>query len=99
MDALPQADAILCRDGLVHLSHRDARAAVSNFRRSNAEWLISTTFTGRASNEDIHTGGWRPLNLALHPFDLGDPVEVLTENCTEEGGRWLDKALGVWRLR
>jgi hypothetical protein len=35
-DALPRCDAILCRDGLVHLSFANIERAVANFRLSGA---------------------------------------------------------------
>lgn len=43
-DPLPRADAILCRDCLVHLSFANIERAVDNFRRSGARWLVTTTF-------------------------------------------------------
>src|SRR5262249_51841119 len=43
-DALPAADLILCRDCLVHLSFENILRAISRFRASGAEWLLTTTF-------------------------------------------------------
>lgn len=97
-DPLPEADVVLCRDGLVHLSFRDARAALANFRASGASWLLATTFPCLAENRDALTGEWRPLNLELPPFRLPPPATLLDERCREEGGRYADKSLGLWRL-
>ena len=97
-DPLPPCDAILCRDCLVHLSFANIERAVGNFRRSGATWLIATTFPGWQSNLDCEDGDWRALNFERAPFDWGAPVELLNENCTEAGGCWHDKSLGVWRL-
>src|SRR5918997_1490740 len=97
-DPLPRADAILCRDGLVHLSFGNARRAVVNFRRSGATWLIATTFPGWATNRDCEDGDWRPLNLERLPFAWGPPAALPNEGCTEGGGGWRDKSLGAWRL-
>ena len=97
-DPLPTAELIFCRDCLVHLSFRDIRAALANFRRSAATWLLTTTFPGRTSNTDIPTGEWRPLNLQLAPFSFPAPVEMLNEECPQENGAWADKSLGLWRL-
>lgn len=48
-DSLPEADLLLCRDCLVHLSFANIERAVANFRASGATWLIATTFQiGRA---------------------------------------------------
>jgi SAM-dependent methyltransferase len=97
-DPLPQCDAILCRDGLVHLSFANIAKAVSNFQRLGARWLIATTFPEWQSNADCEDGDWRALNFARPPFAWGPPVDLINENCDEAGGGWRDKSLGVWRL-
>jgi hypothetical protein len=97
-DPLPRCDAILCRDCLVHLSFANIERAVANFRRSGATWLIVTTFPQWQTNRDCEDGDWRALNFERAPFDWGKPVALLNENCTEAGGGWRDKSLGVWRL-
>ena len=97
-DSLPGADAILCRDCLVHLSFANIAAAVANFRRSGSEWLITTTFPELRTNIDCEDGDWRALNLALAPFNWGPPVHLLVEGCTEGDGGWADKSLAAWRI-
>jgi hypothetical protein len=97
-DPLPRCDAILCRDALVHLSFANIARAVANFRRSNAAWLIATTFPEWQTNADCEDGDWRALNFERAPFSWGPPVELLNENCQEAGGGWRDKSLGVWAL-
>jgi len=91
------ADAVLCRDCLVHLSFANIARAMRVVRDSGARYLIATTFLEQAANIDIVDGNWRPLNLERAPFDLPSPVAVLVEGCDEEGGAFADKALGVWR--
>ena len=91
-DPLPQADAILCRDCLIHHSLADARAAVSNFKRSNSRYLLATTHTTVTRNIDVQTGSWRSLNLRLPPFNFPPPSRLITED--DESG----KCLGVWEL-
>jgi hypothetical protein len=97
-DSLPRCDAILCRDALVHLSFANIERAVANFRASGATWLIATTFPDWQANQDCEDGDWRALNFERAPFKWGPPVELVNENCTEAGGGWRDKSLGVWRL-
>jgi Methyltransferase domain len=97
-DPLPRCDAVLCRDALVHLSFANIAHAVANFKASGAAWLIATTFPEWQSNGDCEDGDWRALNFERAPFDWGPPLELLNENCTEAGGGWCDKSLGVWRL-
>ena len=97
-DSLPRCDAVLCRDCLVHLSFANIERAVANFRASGAIWLIATTFPEWQVNGDCEDGDWRALNFERGPFDWGAPVERVNENCSEAGGGWRDKSLGVWRL-
>ena len=97
-ESLPTSDLVLCRDLLVHLSFRDALGVLAHLVASGSRWLLTTTFPGRTENVDIATGGWRPLNLRLPPFDLPEPTEVLVEGCTENGGAYADKSLALWPL-
>ena len=97
-DSLPRCDAVLCRDCLVHLSFANIERAVANFRASGAIWFIATTFPEWQVNGDCEDGDWRALNFERGPFDWGAPVERVNENCSEAGGGWRDKSLGVWRL-
>lgn len=96
-DDMPRADAILCRDLLVHFSEALGRQALQNLKRSGATYLITTTFPGR-KNRDIETGRWRPIDLQAPPFNFPEPVVLINEGCTEAGGRFGDKSLGVWRF-
>ena len=95
---MPRADAILCRDCLVHLSFANIAAALANFRRSGSEWLITTTFPELKANVDCEDGDWRALNFALAPFNWPAPVDLLVEGCTEGDGGWADKSLAAWRI-
>jgi hypothetical protein len=97
-DPLPRADAILCRDCLVHLSFANIAAALANFKRSGSEWLITTTFPELKANVDCEDGDWRALNFALAPFNWPAPVDLLVEGCTEGDGGWADKSLAAWRI-
>jgi len=97
-DDLPDADLLLCRDCLVHLSFEAAGAALANIRRSRCRWLLTTTFPGCAANEDIVTGDWRPLNLELPPFNLPPPELLLNEHCTEAGNLFADKSLALYSV-
>ena len=100
-DPLPNADLILCRDCLVHLPYAETRAAVANFQKSGAIWLLTTTFTERNENRDIEIGDWRPINLERPPYNFPQPVDVINEESDEvdeELGAFPDKSLALWRL-
>ena len=96
--ALPNADLLLVRDCLVHLSFADARRAVENVKRSNIRYLLATTFTAEPDNRDVPTGDWRPLNLQRAPFGFPEPEQLINEDCTEQDGLFADKALGLWEV-
>lgn len=95
-DPLPRADLILCRDALVHFSFADIEAALRNFRSSGARLLLATTFVDLKRNDDLRTGGWRPLNLQLEPFSLPEPLALIDD--LPAGGAAPDKRLGLWAL-
>jgi hypothetical protein len=97
-DELPPADLLLCRDCLVHLSLADIRRALRNILRSGIPYLLTTTFPSGAANEEIVTGDWRVLDLQGPPFGFPPPIHLLVEGCTEGGGRFADKSLGLWRM-
>lgn len=98
-DPLPASDLIFCRDCLVHLSFHDIFKALANIKKSNAAYLMMTTFPEEEVNKDIQTGGWRPLNLEKGPFFFPKPVYLLNEKCSEMNGAFSDKSLGLWRIK
>jgi hypothetical protein len=91
-------DLVLCRDCLVHLPFAEALAALRNFRRSGAQFLLTTTFDERSKNHDIAPGEWRPLNLRLPPFNFPAPLSAIDERSTENGGIYSDKRLALWKF-
>ena len=97
-DRLPDADAILCRDCLVHLSFRDIGRCLENIQRSRVTYLVTTTFADHPKNEDIQTGSWRTLNLERPPFSFPKPLRTIDERCHHSGGIYADKRLAVWRV-
>lgn len=95
-DPLPPADLLLCRDCLVHFSFADIERTLVNMKASGIPYLLTTTFPACSENEDIITGDWRVLNLERSPFDLPPPLQLINEGCTEGGGLFADKSLGLW---
>jgi len=98
---LPRADAILCRDCLVHLPFRGGLMAIRNLKRTGSTYLIATTYPVVTENSDCLLWGWRKLNLELPPFSLGKPCQIIQERGSrcELGQDDYGKALGVWLLR
>jgi hypothetical protein len=97
-DDITDYDMIFCRDCLVHLSFNDIQQAILNIKKSGSKYLMTTTFPEQDINEDISTGGWRPLNLEKAPFHFPKPLQVLNEKCTEMNGVFADKSLAFWEI-
>jgi hypothetical protein len=95
-DPLPQADVVLCRDCLVHLSYANIQRALDNVKRSGAKYLLVTSFPAAKSNRDIEDGDWRLLNFQLAPFSFPPPARTIVENCIEADGAYRDKSLCLW---
>jgi len=97
-DELPQAEAVLCRDCLVHFSFEDVFATIRNIKRSKARYLLTTTFVEFVENADIKTGEWRQLNMQMPPFGFPEPLKLIDERCSHSGGIFADKRLGLWEV-
>jgi SAM-dependent methyltransferase len=87
---LPQADLVLCREVLFHLSFRDGMAALANIRAAG-RWLLATSDAGIWFNSDIATGDFRRINLERSPYRLPRPRAVVSD-----GGVSLGRALALW---
>lgn len=76
-DNLPQADLMLCRDCLFHLSFADIKSFFIKFSNSNIEYLLLTNhkqFEKKFKNLDIKTGDFRMLDLFSEPINLSPNV-------------------------
>jgi hypothetical protein len=98
-DALPDADVLLCRDCLVHLSYANIRVVLRNIARSNIRFVLMTSFPGRRDNYDVSDGDWRALDFQAPPFSFPEPRLAIIEQCEEEEGAYADKSLLAWRVR
>lgn len=94
---LPAAELILSRDLLIHLPNSYGVRALGNFCSAGATWLLSTTYPTVDHNEDVHLGGFRPVNLCLPPFNLHKPIELFKE-MDDDNPRGQGKSMGLWRL-
>lgn len=95
-DSLPNSDAILCRECLVHLSFADIEQAIGNILTSGSTYLLTTHFPELPVNRDIVTGKHRPLNLRLPPFGWPPPFMEIVEDCTT--AKHGKKCLSVWKI-
>jgi hypothetical protein len=92
-DVLPQADLLLCRDCLMHLSEEMIFLALANIIRSDIKYLLISTYPdGR--NRSIRIGDWFPINLCAAPYNFPAPVRVIDD--------WVPpfdrRQLGLWEI-
>lgn len=97
VDELPSVDMIHCRDLLVHMSNELARSTIANFKASGSRLLLTTTFYAVTHNAPGSTGGWRPINLQIAPFDFPAPILIVPERRFSQG-QYSDKSLGLWQM-
>ena len=91
-DPFPACDVWLCRDCLPHLSFAEIRKVFENFARSKARLALITCHQDVGTNCDTITGGFRPLNLTLPPFNLPRPEAFLRDSPIGEAPR----IVGIW---
>lgn len=78
-DNLPPVDLVIVRDCFVHFSYEEINKAIKNIKRSNAKYLLTTSFKKCYVNYNIQTGDWRPLNLEKRPFKFHQPIYCINE--------------------
>ncbi|UPK39466.1 hypothetical protein IVB18_20920 [Bradyrhizobium sp. 186] len=77
-DPLPEADLLLCRDCLVHLSEDMIFQAIENILRSDIRYLLTTTYPdGR--NRAIRAGDFFTIDLCAPPYNFPPPITVLDD--------------------
>ena len=83
-DPLPSLDLVFARDVLMHLPEQYIQDFLDNFRRSEAKYLMATTYLFSTigywgnkydGNFDIPIGGFRAVNLFDEPYNL--PAEII----------------------
>lgn len=92
-DPLPQADTVLCREVLFHLSFSDIWRLVANIRRSGSSFLIATNDSDIKYNADILSGDFRMLNLHRAPFLFPKPTLSIPDNGVSPG-----RTLSAWKV-
>lgn len=78
-DTLPQADMMLCRDCMFHMSYEDISRTLHNFVNSNIKFLFTTTHVTNEPNRDIITGDFRLLDLLKFPFNFPEPLYIMDD--------------------
>lgn len=93
--SLPEeADVVLCREVIFHLSYSDSTKLIDNVVKSNARYLIVTSDTAVKENKDIRTGDYRGLNLNLPPYKFPEAKAII-----EDSGVSSTRYLGLWEIK
>lgn len=92
----PNADLVICRDVLVHLTNRDALKVIENIKKSGSKYLLTTTFNS-VKNKKNYSGGWRAVNLEDEPFNFKKPVVRIKEHILDNVNSPL-KELCLWEI-
>lgn len=87
-DDLPEADLVIVRDVLAHLSNENVRRLLLNVKNSGAKFLLVTTFPRTMRNQDCQDGRYRPLSLMLRPFQLPQPARTLEDSDNKVMALW-----------
>jgi hypothetical protein len=90
---LPQADTILCREVLFHLSFADIRRLVQNVQSSGGAYLVATNDNDLRYNADIISGDFRLLNLRKSPFFFPRAAASIPDD-----GVLPHRTLSAWKL-
>ena len=97
-DELPKVDIIFCRDCLAHLSNEDITAAIKNFKKSGATYLLASTYPKVTINNNMQTGNFRGVNLRAYPFNFPVPILMFEEISAERDMKRWGKWMALWRL-
>jgi len=88
---LPDADVVMCREVIFHLSFADTRALIRNILAKPRSHILFTTDEATRFNSDIESGDYRILNLRRAPFRFPDPARAIAEDLVIPG-----RKLAVW---
>jgi hypothetical protein len=95
-DEIPTVDLIICRDCLFHLSFQEIKQALSNIRKSQSKYLLTTSHTWKTfPSKDTERGEFRKLNLQMKPISLPFPIDFIVEGNEEENQE--DRCMLLWR--
>jgi hypothetical protein len=81
-DEYPDADLMICRDCLPHLSFKDTKRFLQNFMASDIQFLLTTTHDNidGSPNADIAAGGFRLIDLFSSPYCFpADPLARIND--------------------
>jgi len=92
-DEFPNADLMICRDCLFHLSYSHIKRVLENYVNADIAYLLTTSHITAQPNTDITTGDFRLLNLIEKPYYFDScPLERIDDWIEPSAAR----QLGLW---
>ena len=84
IDNLPDADLMICRDCLIHLSFDSINSFFKNFLKSDIKYILMTSYKlkdekKKIINLDIPDGEYREIDLSEPPFSLSEPCQKILD--------------------
>ncbi len=93
-DPIPDADLMMVRDCLFHLTHELSWSFFENFCDSNVPFLLVSCHENKINTPVEHVADFRPLNLRVAPFHFPPPAIAI--NDTPDFGSFPKRIMGVW---
>ena len=99
--SLPSGDIIICRALLFHLSYKNIKKVLKNIINSNTKYVLLTNSCVNKDfkNNDIADGGYRPLNLFKHPFNLPKNYIFKFKDTYQHKTQKIDQELILWKRK
>ena len=97
-DKLPCVDLVICRDCLIHLKLKDILSALASIKKSGSKYLLVSTYPQSKANSELGEQFWRPINLQIKPFALGDPLEIIHDGPVERKEEEPYKCIALWKV-
>lgn len=93
IDPLPKADLILCWDQLCAMTPSEVQAAILQFKKSGAHFLLMRHYPGVQKNQDKISGQFEPVNWTISPYNFPEPIIHIMEK--KSHGM---ESLSLWNL-
>jgi len=93
VDSLPRADLILCWDRLCALPSHEVLAALLQFKKSGAKFLLMRHYPNIVENAINETGEFQPINWKLAPYFFPEPIIHIMERREDDA-----QTLALWSL-
>jgi len=78
IEHLPKGDLLICKDVLQHLSFNDINHILEEMKKFKYVIFVNDIDMNMSTNQNVATGGYRPLDLSKKPFFLKRQKHIVT---------------------